>query len=1055
MYWLFLIAYTCSGFAGLVYEVAWTRLLTLHIGHTTAAASAVVAAFLGGLAIGAAYAGRRLSRVSPPQSLYVYVGLELVVVLCALLLPLELRAFRPLLASTYHSGDASWLFPAVRLLSCLVMVFLPACALGATFPAAVRWFAALPGRPARAIGALYAANTIGAAVGALLAGFTLIPAIGISGTTRVAMLASLIAAACVWWVARHADQPADAMPSAAPARSRTARTAKKKASDVPAESPAPSWLPALVLGLTGFAALVHEIVWTRILALLMGPTTYAFAASLAAVIAGTAVGSAVATGVAGRTRRPGSWLFATVMAGAVITIATSAVAGNRVPRLVAYQMAVSSDVLDRLFQQGMLVAMALVTPTALCLGAAFPFAIALLNASDDDRPTRVGIVYAINTLGAVAGSLAAGFVLLPAFGLRGTLAAVGACILAAAAAIAAWGHVGRRMRSGGAALIAISLAGLVVSPAWDRDLLASGAYLYAPYMPKDLDLETLLKAGTLLYYREGAASTVSVKRLTGTTTLAVDGKVDASNRSDMLTQKLVAHLPLLLHDNPRQVAVVGLGSGVTLGAALRHPVTRADVIEISPEVVDASSFFARDNHDALADPRTHLIVGDGRSHVLLADRQYDVIMSEPSNPWIAGVASLFTREFFEAARDRLAPGGLICQWAHTYNISGDDLHSIVATFASVFPNGTLWLVGGDDILMIAGTEPLDERLQNIARNWQRAGVAGDLADAGAQEPFAILSLYAGGAASLQAYAQGAALLDDDRMTLEFSGPRQLHRSGADDNSAGLRRLAAEAELPPVIRAAREGASAASWRSRAQMLARSDMHAAAYDDFVKALTLDVNDGPALDGIVREAILGRRVGDALSWLRGLTINSAPRTPVRVAISKLYAANGMAVDALTEARDAAGADPASVEARDQVASLLADSGDAAGLASINGELQRLAPNRAPTYFYAAVAAFLGNQPEQAAALAQRAIAADPAFAPVHDLLGAAHVKLGQLDEARAAFQASLRFDAHDSTAYTNLGLVELAAGNRAAAAGYFAEALSLAPESAVARQGLAQSR
>src|SRR5262249_50805088 len=157
--------------------------------------------------------------------------------------------------------------------------------------------------------------------------------------------------------------------------------------------------------------------------------------------------------------------------------------------------------------------------------------------------------------------------------------------------------------------------------------------------------------------------------------------------TDMLTQKLLAHLPLLLHPDPRRTAVIGLGSGVTLGAALRHGVTQVDVVEISPEVVEAAALFERDNSGALHDPRTRLILADGRPHLQLSDARYDAIISEPSNPWMAGVASLFTKEFFRAARGRLAPGGIICQWAHTYDLSAADLRSIAATFSSVFQNG--------------------------------------------------------------------------------------------------------------------------------------------------------------------------------------------------------------------------------------------------------------------------------------------------------------------------------------------------------------------------------
>ena len=337
-----------------------------------------------------------------------------------------------------------------------------------------------------------------------------------------------------------------------------------------------------------------------------------------------------------------------------------------------------------------------------CSALRFRLALALVDDRTASAVGRFGTVYAINTIGSVGGSLAAGFLLIPWFGLEVTLRVVTGCLLMATLIVLVAAAMSRAMRVAGVAMSATAILMVTFTPPWNRELLASGAYLYAPFAPKGVDLEAMLGAGSLLYYREGASATVSVKRLTGTTTLAVDGKTDASNRGDMLTQKLVAHLPLLLHDNPRDVAIIGLGSGVTVGAALRHPIARADVIEISPEVVEASASFIIENRHALADSRTHLLVGDGRSHLQLSRRRYDVIISEPSNPWIAGVAALFTREFFLTARDRLAPGGLICQWANAYNISDSDLRAIVATFQSVFPHGTAWLVGADDSCCCVG-----------------------------------------------------------------------------------------------------------------------------------------------------------------------------------------------------------------------------------------------------------------------------------------------------------------------------------------------------------------
>ena len=1063
MSWLFLLAYTCSGLAGLIYEVSWTRLLTLYVGHTTAAASAVVAAFLGGLALGAGGGGVWAARLSPARSLRAYVALEIVVALFAIALPYELKALTPLLRWSYQNGDPGSLFPVIRLLACLWLVFLPATALGATFPLAIRWFAHTSPHAAGSSGTLYAANTAGAAVGALLAGFTLIPAIGLSGTTRIGVLASLLAAASVWVVTRlDARYAAPAQTSTAhglPRRPKPPRRSKNDVSATPSlmNVPVPAWLAGLVLGLSGFAALMHEIVWTRVLSLLLGPTTYAFAATIAAVITGVAVGSALGAWIAGRTRHAAAWL-ALVLAGAALTTSgTTSLAGGQIPRLIAQQMATSPYVLDQLFRQGTLVTAALILPTALCLGAAFPLALAITSGSSSDA-RRFGLVYAINTVGSVAGSLLAGFLFIPLMGLQSTLRVVSLSLVAAAVTVIVVGRLTGRARLASAVAAVVTLGVVALSPPWDRELLASGAYLYAPYVPKDLNLETLLKAGTLLYYREGAASTVSVKRLTGTTTLAVDGKVDASNRSDMLTQKLIAHLPLLLHDHPREVGIIGLGSGVTVGAALSHPITRADVIEISPEVVEASQYFTDDNHHALADPRTHLIVGDGRSHLMLSERRYDVIISEPSNPWIAGVAALFTREFFEAAKSRLAPGGVICQWAHTYNISDSNLRSIVATFGSVFPNGTLWLVGGSDVLLVASVDPvdsMDRRLENMARAWARPGVAEDLRQVAAAEPFSLLSLYGGGPRELAQYGHGAEILTDDRMTLEFSGPRALHTSSALENGDRLSALLNQADAPPPIRQSRSAAGAAQWRNRALMMAKSDMHAAAYDDYVRALEKDPGDALSLEGIAKEAMLAGRVSDALSWVKGLTANRAPDSHALVTLSKLFAASAMPADAIDAAHEAARLAPDDPAASEQLASLFADHGDLAQLDRIVDGLQRTAPSRSGTHYYAAVAAFLHGNADRAVELGQRATTADPVFPPAYDLLGAAYTKLGRLAEARDAFLRSLHFDAHDSTAYTNLGLVALRVGDREEAARYFAEALNLVPNSSVAREGLAQAR
>jgi spermidine synthase len=1069
---LFLLAYTCSGLAGLVYEVSWTRLLTLYIGHTTAAASAVVAAFMGGLALGAAAGGRIVSRLTPRQCLFVYCGLEAVVILVALVLPLELAALTPVLRWSYQDGSGGAFFAIVRLAACFGVMLVPAIALGATFPVAVRAYAPDSEGAPRSAGALYAANTAGAAIGALLAGFVLIPALGVSGATYVGVGASLAAIAGVLALTSpRADGTGveHEPPRRKGSKSRATKSAKAREAAPPPPDPAPAWreaappppdpapawLAAVVLGITGFGSLMFEIAWTRVLALTVGPTTYAFSATLAALIVGLALGSALGAVIAARTVRPASWLAFALAVSAVTAAWTCSLAGNDVPRYVAAEVARSPELLRQIHTRGAAFVAALILPTAIGLGAAFPLALATISDSLASLTRRLGLVYAVNTLGAVGGSLMAGFVTISAIGLQNTIQLVAALLIGAALIVVAWGRLTPTAQAVNGTALAAAAVILVVSPVWDRALLASGIYLYAPYVPKDLELEPLLKAGTLEYYREGAAGTVSVKRLTGTLSLAIDGKVDASNRSDMLTQKLVAHLPLLLHENPKDVAIIGLGSGVTLSAALRHPIARADVVEISPEVVEASHLFEKENRRALEDARTRLIVGDGRSHLLLSQRKYDVIISEPSNPWIAGVAALFTQEFFRAVRDRLTPGGIVCQWAHTYHISDRDLRSIAATFTSVFPDGTLWLVGESDVLLLASNSPLESRLASLSRGWTRPEVAADLSESLVMDPFAIWSLYAGGPEELASYGARAPILTDDRMSLEFSGPGELQEDTAAANATALAGLLDEGGGPPAVRGALDRADAAAWRRRGAMMFAADAHGAAYDDYDRALGLDPGNADALDGFVKAALPAGRALQALTRVNAI-IEDRPRSAaLLVTQSKLLAATRSTVDALEAAREASLLEPVQPMALEQLASLLADAGNRSELEATVRRMEETAPDRPGTWYYAGVLRYLRGEFEETVRLCDRAVTLDSAYAPVYDLLGAARTKLNRPEAAREAFEQSLRLNAHDASAYANLGLLALTAGNRAVAANYFAEALWLDPASRTARDGLAAAR
>jgi Flp pilus assembly protein TadD len=470
-------------------------------------------------------------------------------------------------------------------------------------------------------------------------------------------------------------------------------------------------------------------------------------------------------------------------------------------------------------------------------------------------------------------------------------------------------------------------------------------------------------------------------------------------------------------------------------------------------VVEASRFFEPENHSALADPRTRLIVGDGRSHLMLSRSQYDVIVSEPSNPWMAGIASLFTREFFASARARLSPGGVLCQWAHTYDISDDDLRSIVATFLSVFPDGTLWLVGEGDVLLVGSTEPLDGRLADVERHWRRPSVASDLIDIGVREPFALLSAFVASGPALAAYAAGAAIQTDNRVGLEFSGPRNIFGPQVDDNAEVLRGIQAGATPPAAIQAALAGAGAASWRNRGTMMLQASAFEQAWRDFRRALELDPTDAESFEGITRASVAAGRVPETMTFVRGLGADPA-RVQARLALSRLLASQGAMDEAGGLAFDLVQRYPGNLRAWEQLASVLADAGDIERLQPVVARLRNDAPTSAVTRYYTAVLLYMQGRPDLAVSEAEAVVRNNPRHARAQNLLGAALASLGERDRARDAFLASLGADPRDPSTYTNLATLEMQGGNRRAAAQRFAEALTLDPSADDARRGLAEA-
>jgi spermidine synthase len=792
---VFSILFFLSGLAGLVYEVCWTRLLVLPMGNTVYSLTAVLTAFMGGLALGAFLAGRWIDQRGRP--LRVYAWLEAGIGGFCFVLPWIVQAEQPLFRWVYRSIDASFLaFHLFKFLACGAVILVPATLMGATLPVLCRSFLDAEGRLGRALGWLYAVNAFGAVAGSLLSGFVLIPQLGLRGAMHAGVAISLGVAVIAWLAQarlpaqRTLPKPggsasAGAGAAGAPARDRAPIEIRSRADEV---------VLLAGYGISGMAAMLFQIAWARVLALVIGSSVYAFALLVSAFILGLALGSSAASRFADRLRHPAR-AFALAELGIGLSALAMVPVFQRFPDWMLALVPQLSQSFGRLqLVQFGLVFLVLLLPTA-GMGMCLPFVGRAVLRDVAHAGRAVGTAYSANTVGTILGAFLGGFLFLPVLGMQRTLlTGAGLNFLVAVALL---GRVlPRRWALPGAAAVAVAgVLALLLVPRFDPATLTSGAFLYADrYRNIDAtqDLAHLMRQEySILLYEEGLGSTITVKESSdGTRLLAVNGKVDASDDQDMATQALLGHIPALLHHEPRDAAVIGLASGVTVHALAVHPSVRAiDCIEISPEMARAARFFDHVNGRVLDDPRVRLVVQDGRNHLTLTGRTYDVIVSEPSNPWMAGIAALYTREFFSACRDRLAPGGMAAVFLHLYSMDLPTFRNLIRTFQSVFPHTSLWETGfGLDYLLAGARDSIDVDWEHLAGRMQAPAVATDLEQIGIRGPAGLLVRQLGDAAALREFAGAGPLYTDDRNRLEFDAPRLLYRPMEIGDLQGLERL---------------------------------------------------------------------------------------------------------------------------------------------------------------------------------------------------------------------------------------------------------------------------
>lgn len=716
---LLLGAFTLSGAAGLFYESTWSRYLGLFVGTAAYAQILVLVIFLGGMALGSWAAGAWSERLADP--LRWYAGVELLVGALAIafhpafvaVTALAYDRLFPALAPGLPLAAARWSLAGLLILPQSVL-------LGTTFPLmSAGLLRRAPARPGWVLSLLYFANSIGAAAGVLVAGFWLVRILGLPGTLRAAAALNVVVALAALAAARLPTvavegEPADGAAAAADGAARDA------AREAPREAPLPARVARLLLGVafgTAVASFVYEIGWIRMLALVLGSATHAFELMLSAFIFGLALGALWARAHADRFVHP-------VRALGVVQWVMGALALATLPLYLEsfhwtemlFAMLTRTPEGYRAFTAARYgICLLVMLPATFCAGITLPLITKLLLRDGTGGATgerAIGVVYALNTLGSIVGAALAGLVLLPLLGLRTMLVAGALVDMGLGLALLAE-HAGRRVLRPALVATAVVVAAVTWGARFDRAVLTSGVYRYGR-----------IAAGVrVVYYRDGRTATASVREATrsGFRTLATNGKPDASLGArwrdtaglapgdtllpldgDLSTQILLPLVTLAHAPRARTAAVIGLGSGMTSQLLLGRPtLERVATIEIEPVIVDAARRFLPANARVFTDPRSRLVLDDARSYFAAAHRRFDVVISEPSNPWVSGVSGLFTREFYRRVRGYLSDDGVFGQWLHLYEIDDDLVLSVMAALQESFGDYAIYQVASTDILIVA------------------------------------------------------------------------------------------------------------------------------------------------------------------------------------------------------------------------------------------------------------------------------------------------------------------------------------------------------------------
>jgi len=794
-----------SGACALVYQVIWIRQLLLIVGTTTAAVSTVLSVFMTGLGLGAWLFGSAADRSRTPLRLYGY--LELGIGLYALVLPMLITAsMSPYVRlARYLAGESEFLLP-VRVALGFLLLLVPTILMGGTLPVLIRYVTRSLDHLGADLGILYSMNLAGAVAGTLGAGFVLIPVLGVWGASMAAVVGNLgVGLAALLLTRRRRVAGIGAAPDAAPVRRRL---------EVPDGGRPLVWAAVF---LSGLLTMAFEILWTRILVFTLGSSVYSFTVILATFLAGLALGSRLFAALEGRARP--LYTLAAALLGAGVAVL---VLGPLSTRAQAVLVALSSrfGVTGDVFLAGTALCTALfVLVPATLMGVVLPLATRLLVDDLARTGRRVGAAYLVNTIGCVLGSLLAGFALIPLLGLKGALLLLVAIQLALGCAFLlkvepSRARTIRLLVPAGALMI----VGVVMA-----SLLLRGPNPFDPALiGKD--------APRVEAHRDAIGASISVLRYPDAIkTLRIDGFEASSNRVMAGYMPMMTHIPMVLHPDPRRVLVICFGTGSTAGAGLLHPGATVDAVDVNRTVFGFAPHFLAVNHGVARDPRARLVVDDGRNYLLTTGERYDVITSEPMPPHHAGVVNLYSKEYYELARNRLTPGGFVVQWLPMHHLNLDESLQILKTVQDVFLETTLWLHSDTGIIVARRDAPIRIDFARVARALEPGRLRDELEELGVKTPLDFARMHALGPGEIRAVTSSERAVTDDRPSLEYHplrhpvpesrGPYDLEHArmmaviwrGRADSLAPLAGAA-----PPLV------AELAAWRKLASQKSLADV-----------------------------------------------------------------------------------------------------------------------------------------------------------------------------------------------------------------------------------------